>query len=68
MTTLAPENPLAKSVEFAGGVMRVALEDGRRPTTASQDPSEQSQREEPRHAAGPAPSDRASRGAPLPHR
>ena len=30
MITLAPENPLAKSVEFANGVMRVALEDGRR--------------------------------------
>jgi hypothetical protein len=29
MITLAPEHPLAKSVEFAGGVMRVALEDGR---------------------------------------
>ena len=30
LTTLVPENPLAKSVEFAGGVMRVVLEDGRR--------------------------------------
>jgi len=30
MITLAPEHPLAKSVEFAGGVMRVALEDGRK--------------------------------------
>ena len=30
MTTLAPENPLASSVEFKGGVMRVSLEDGRR--------------------------------------
>jgi hypothetical protein len=30
MITLAPEHPLAKSVEFAGGAMRVALEDGRR--------------------------------------
>ena len=29
MTTLAPEQPLAKSVEFGDGVMRVALEDGR---------------------------------------
>jgi hypothetical protein len=29
MITLAPEHPLAKSVEFAGAVMRVALEDGR---------------------------------------
>ena len=27
---LAPENPLAKSVEFTGAVMRVALEDGRK--------------------------------------
>jgi len=30
MITLAPEQPLAKSVEFAGGVMRVALQDGRK--------------------------------------
>lgn len=29
MTTLAPKHPLATSVEFAGGVMRVAFEDGR---------------------------------------
>jgi hypothetical protein len=27
---LAPEQPLPKSVEFAGGVMRVALQDGRK--------------------------------------
>ena len=30
MITLAPEHPLAKSVEFAGAVMRVALQDGRK--------------------------------------
>ena len=30
MITLAPEHPTAKSVEIAGGVMRVELEDGRR--------------------------------------
>lgn len=29
MSTSAPENPLAISVEFAEGVMRVALRDGR---------------------------------------
>jgi hypothetical protein len=29
MITSAPERPLAKSVEFTGGVMRVALMDGR---------------------------------------
>ncbi|MDH3625717.1 MAG: DUF2442 domain-containing protein [Myxococcales bacterium] len=29
MSTSAPENPLAISVEFAEGVMRVALQDGR---------------------------------------
>jgi len=29
MTTSAPENPLAASVEFSEGVMRVALQDGR---------------------------------------
>ncbi len=30
MITLAPENPLARSVELSNGVMRVELEDGRR--------------------------------------
>jgi len=29
MITLAPEHPMAKSVEIADGVMRVELEDGR---------------------------------------
>jgi hypothetical protein len=30
MITLAPEHPLATSVELAGGVMRFVLQDGRR--------------------------------------